>query len=59
MIGGEEDRQQVNRIEQRETAYQFKGKKRKPDLVVVTARVIFVVTVVVRQETQSARGVTR
>ena len=58
MIGGEEDRQQVNRIEQRETAYQFKGKKRKPDLVVVTARVILVVTVV-RQETRSVRGVTR
>ena len=36
-----------------------KGKKRKPDVIVVTERVILVVTVVVRRETLSVRGVTR
>ena len=36
-----------------------KGKKQKPDVIVVTERVILVVAVVVRQEMPSVRGVTR
>ena len=53
MTGAEEDRQQVNRIEQGETADQFKGKGAKASCYPL------VVTVVVRRETPSVRGVTR
>ena len=55
MTGVEKYRQEVNRIEQRETADQFKGK----EVIVVTETVILVVTVFVRQGTPSVRGVTR